>query len=72
MRDTLLAFSAVFSDDIVLNFNEKNLKKIKIKKQNFYSRAGQDGRSDEDKQTVFFFGPNCWQGCTQTFQNEGR
>ena len=29
-------------------------KKIKIK--NFYSRAGQDGRLDEDKQTIFFLG----------------
>ena len=26
-------------------------------KKNFYSQAGQDGRSDEDKQTIFFFGP---------------
>ena len=48
-RDTLLAISAVFLDDIVLNFNEKNLKKKSI------SQAGQDGRSDEDKQTIFFW-----------------
>ena len=32
----------------------KNENKKKNKK-NFYSRAGQDGRSDEDKQTFFFF-----------------
>ena len=56
MGDTLLAISVVFSDDIVLNLNEK-IKKIKNKKKKtFYSRAGQDGRSDEDKQTIFFFG----------------
>ena len=30
--------------------------KKKKKKKNFYSRAGQDGRSDEDKQTIFFGG----------------
>ena len=34
---------------------KKKNKKIKKKKKNFYSRAGQDGRSDEDKQTIFFF-----------------
>ena len=28
----------------------------KSKKKNFYSRAGQDGRSDEDKQTIIFWG----------------
>ena len=30
-------------------------KKNQKKKKNFYNRAGQDGRSDEDKQTIFFF-----------------
>ena len=53
--DTLLAISVMFSDDIVLNLNEKIKKKKKSKKKNFYSRAGQEGRSDEDKQTIFFF-----------------
>ena len=33
---------------------EKIEKKLKKKKKNFYSRAGQDGRSDEDKQTIFW------------------
>ena len=28
----------------------------KLKKKNFYSRARQDGRSDEDKQTIFWGG----------------
>ena len=37
----------------------KKIKKKKIEKKNFYSRAGQDGRLDEDKQTISFFGPNC-------------
>ena len=35
----------------------KKFLKKKSKKKNFYSRAGQDGRSDEDKQTIFFLGP---------------
>ena len=60
MRNTLLAISAAILDDTVLNFNEKNYKKKKKKlqkkkkKKYFYSRAGQKGRSDEDKQTIFF------------------
>ena len=32
---------------------KKFFKNKKIKK-NFFSRAGQDGRSDEDKQTIFW------------------
>ena len=36
------------------------MKKLKKSKKNFflnfYSRAGQDGRSDEDKQTIFLGG----------------
>ena len=40
----------------------KKLKKKKKKnqKKNFYSRAGQDGWSDEDKQTIFFWGGPYW------------
>ena len=59
MCDTLLAISAVFSDDIVLNFNEKNLKKKIQKKQKTPFTVGLDktvGRSDEDKQTIFLGG----------------
>ena len=57
VRDTLLAISVVFSDDIVLNFNEKKFFFFKYqKKKTLYSRAGQDGRLDEDKQTIFWGG----------------
>ena len=51
--DTLLAISVVFSDDIGLNLNEKIFKKIK-KKLLQSGWAGQDGRSDADKQTIFW------------------
>ena len=49
-------FSSVFGW-YSFEFEWKNLKKKIKKNKTFYSQAGQDGWSDEDKQTIFWGGP---------------
>ena len=51
--DTLLAISVVFSDDIVLNLNEKILKKKKKKK---LLQSGRTRRSVGTRTSKQFFG----------------
>ena len=58
--DTLLAISVVFSDDIVLNLNEKIKKKKNQKKKTF--TVGLDktvGRTRTSKQFFFFALSSC-------------